>query len=189
MLLNREDLRDRLVKLLGERSMHVTTPALDDAAKRVTRYLLLQTILNGSVGIVIGLGLLLLGVPGALVWGLLTALLRFVPYVGTWIAAAFPIILSLAIAPDFKQPLMVAALIAAVEVTAGQFVEPFLFSSGTGVSSIAILASALFWTWLWGPVGLPLATPLTVCLAVIGRHIPRLSFLEPLLGDSVPLRP
>ena len=189
MLLKREDLRDRLVKLLGERSMHITTPALDDAAQRVTRYLLLQTVVNGSVGLIVGLGLLLLGVPGALVWGLLTTLLRFVPYIGTWIAAAFPIILSLAVAPDFKQPIMVAALIAAVEITAGQFVEPLLFSSGTGVSSIAILASALFWTWLWGPVGLLLATPLTVCLAVIGRHIPRFSFLETLLGDGVALRP
>jgi predicted PurR-regulated permease PerM len=189
MLLKREDLRDRLIKLLGERSMHLTTPALDDAATRVSRYLLLQSCVNGAAGLTIGLGLLLIGVPGALLWGLLTTLLRFLPYIGTWIAAAFPFALSLATAPTFTQPLMVAALIAAVEVSAGQFVEPLLFSSGVGVSSIAILASALFWTWLWGPVGLLLATPLTVCLAVLGRHIPRLSFLETLLGDSTPLRP
>lgn len=167
--------------------MHRSTPALDDAAQRVSQYLLLQTTVNGAVGLTIGLGLLLLGVPGAMLWGFLTMMLRFVPYIGTWIAGAFPVVLSLAVSPDWKQPLLTLGLVSAVELVVGQVIEPLLFSSKTGLSSIAILASALFWTWLWGPVGLLLATPLTVCVAVLGRHIPRLGFLEVLLADQVEL--
>ncbi len=186
-LARREDLRDRLVILMGERTMHLSTPALDDAAQRVSQYLFLQTAVNSSVGLIVGLGLLAIGVPGALLWGFLTAVLRFVPYVGTWIAGAFPFVITLAVSPDWKQPMLTLGMIAAVELLAGQLVEPLLFSSRTGLSSVAILASTLFWTWLWGPVGLLLSTPLTVCVAVLGRHIPRLGFLEVLLADRIEL--
>lgn len=189
MLLRREDLRNRLIRLIGEREMHVTTPAFDDAARRLSRYLFTQSIVNGGIGIVIGVGLFLLGMPNAALWGLLIALLRFVPYVGTWIGAAFPIAISIAVSDGWMQPLMVAGLIISVELVGGSFVEPMLVGSGTGLSPLAVLTSAVFWAWLWGPVGLILSTPIAVCLAVLGRHVRRLSFLSVLLGDEPVLAP
>jgi len=184
MLLRREDLRNRLIRLIGEREMHITTPAFDDAAHRLSRYLLTQSIVNAGVGFVIAVGLFFLGVPNAPLWGVIIAILRFVPYVGTWIGAAFPIVVSFAISDGWQQPLIVAGLVIGVEVLGGSFIEPMLVGSGTGLSPLAVLTSAVFWAWLWGPVGLILSTPITVCLAVLGRHVRRLSFLNVLLGDE-----
>jgi len=189
MLLRREDLRNRLIRLIGEREMHITTPAFDDAAHRLSRYLLTQSIVNAGVGFVIAVGLFFLGVPNAPLWGVIIAILRFVPYVGTWIGAAFPIVVSFAISDGWQQPLIVAGLVIGVEVLGGSFVEPMLVGSGTGLSPLAVLTSAVFWAWLWGPVGLILSTPITVCLAVLGRHVRRLSFLNVLLGDEPVLTP
>ncbi|MBX3378803.1 MAG: AI-2E family transporter [Phycisphaeraceae bacterium] len=189
MLLRREDLRNRLIRLIGEREMHITTPAFDDAAQRLSRYLLAQSILNAGVGGVVGVGLFLLGVPNAPLWGFLIAILRFVPYVGTWIGAAFPILISIAIFDGWRQPLLVAGLVIGVEIVGGSFVEPMLVGSGTGLSPLAVLTSAIFWAWLWGPFGLILSTPITVCLSVLGKHVPRLSFLNVLLGDEPVLTP
>ncbi|MGH7241919.1 MAG: AI-2E family transporter [Phycisphaerales bacterium] len=189
MLLRREDLRDRLIRLIGEREMHLTTPAFDDAAQRLSRYLLTQSVVNASVGAVIGTGLFLLGMPNAALWGFIIAMLRFVPYVGTWIGAAFPIALSLAISDGWTQPLLVAGLVITVETLGGSFVEPMLVGSGTGLSPLAVLTSAVFWAWLWGPIGLILSTPIAVCLSVLGRHVRSLSFLNVLLGDEPVLTP
>lgn len=189
ILVQREELRNRLLRLMGKESMHVSTPALDDATQRVSRYLLLQLVVNTIAGVSIGVGLMVLGVPGALLWGCLTIVLRFIPYIGTFVAAAFPIIISLAVAPDWRGPLMVAGLIVAVETLCGQVIEPLLLASGTGLSPIAVLASALFWGWLWGPVGLLLSTPIAVCLAVMGKHFPRMAVLDLLLSDKVALVP
>jgi predicted PurR-regulated permease PerM len=189
MLMKREDLRNRLLWLIGERAMHLSTPAFDDAAQRVSSYLLMQLVVNGIAGTAVGIGLYFLGVPSALVWGLMLGLLRFIPYVGAVIGGVLPFALSLATSPDWWQPAMVAGLILAVEVIAGNVLEPWLYGAKTGLSPLAILAAAVFWTWLWGPVGLLLSTPLTVCLAVIGRHVPNLSYLEALLGDEPVLSP
>jgi len=189
MLIKREDVRNRFIRLVGQREMHVTTPALDDAAGRISRYLLMQSITNGSAGLLIGTGLYFLGVPGALVWGLLVAFMRFLPYVGIVVAATLPVVISLSASPGWSQVLMVIGLILVVELVIGNAIEPLLFGSHTGVSPLAILAAAAFWTWLWGPVGLLLATPLTVCLAVAGKHVPALAFLDVLLGDEPVLTP
>jgi predicted PurR-regulated permease PerM len=189
MLMRREDLRNRVVRLAGERDIHGTTRALDDAAERVSRYLRMQLISNGSAGLAIGGGLFALGIPGAALWGLVTAVMRFLPYVGVWIAAVLPLAVALAVAPGWTTPLLALALIVLVEVVVGSICEPLLFGSGTGLSPVAVLTSAAVWAWLWGPVGLLLATPLTVCLAVIGKHVPRLAFLNILLGDDPVLTP
>ncbi|MGH7133991.1 MAG: AI-2E family transporter, partial [Phycisphaerales bacterium] len=189
ILIRREDLRDRVVRLIGERSMHVTTAALDETSERVGRFLRLQLLVNLTAGVVIGAGLLVLGVPGAILWGALTVVLRFAPFIGVWVAGAFPLIVSIAVAPDWSQPLMTMGLIFVVELAVSQVLEPLVLSSGTGISSIAVLVAALFWGWLWGPVGLLLSTPLTVCVVVAGRHMPRVGFLRVLLGDEQPLSP
>ncbi len=184
MLIKREDLRDRLIRLIGSRQINTTTQALDEAADRVSRYLLMQSVINAGAGVLIGLGLFALSVPNAGLWGLLAALLRFVPYVGIWIAAALPVAVSIAIFPGWLHPAAALGLFVLVEIVCANVIEPLLYASGTGVAPIAILVAAVFWTWLWGGVGLLLATPLTVCLVVIGRHVPRLGFLEILLGDQ-----
>lgn len=189
MLLKREDLRNRMLWLIGERSMPLATPALDDAAQRVSRYLLMQTLANVLAGVAVGLGLWAIGVPTPGVWGLLVAVLRFIPYVGVLLATALPLGLSIAVSPGWSQPTMVIAVIGSVELVVGNVVEPLLYGSKTGLSPLAILVAAVFWAWLWGPVGLLLSTPLTVCLAVIGRHVPDLGFLEVLLGDEPVLAP
>jgi predicted PurR-regulated permease PerM len=189
ILLKREDLRNRLLWLIGERSMPLATPALDDAAQRVSRYLLMQTLANTLAGVAVGLGLWAVGIPTPGVWGLLVAVLRFIPYVGVLLATALPLGLSVAVSPGWSEPLMVIGIIGGVEVIVGNVVEPLLYGSKTGLSPLAILVAAIFWAWLWGPVGLLLSTPLTVCLAVIGRHVPDLAFLEVLLGDEPVLAP
>lgn len=189
MLLRREDLRDRLIRLIGEREMHLTTPAFDDAARRLSKYLLTQSIVNAGVGAVVAMGLFLIGMPNAALWGFIIAILRFVPYVGTWIGAAFPILLSIAVTEGWREPLLVAGVVIGAEVIGGSFVEPLLVGSGTGISPLAVLTSAVFWAWLWGPVGLVLSTPIAVVLSVVGRHVRGLAFLNIVLGDEPVLTP
>jgi predicted PurR-regulated permease PerM len=189
MLIKREQLGNRLTWLVESGDLGATPGALDEAAQRVSRYLRMQLIVNGATGLLIGSGLFCLGVPGAALWGFLAALLRFVPFVGIWVAASFPLMVSVAVSPGWTQPALTLALFAVVEFVCGNVIEPLLYGAGTGLTPLAILASAVFWTWLWGGAGLLLSTPLTVCLAVIGRHVPRLRFLDLLLGDDPMLAP
>jgi predicted PurR-regulated permease PerM len=192
MLTKREDLRDRLIRLFGHGHLTATTRALDEAAQRISRYLFLLTVVNAAYGTVLFLGLYLLGVPYALLWGFLAASLRFIPYVGSWIGASFPILLSAATAPGWLQPLLVFGLVLVLELFIANVVEPILYGRSMGVSEVALLVSAAFWAWLWGPVGLVLSVPLTVCLAVLGKYVPQLKFFEILLRDepvlAVPVR-
>jgi predicted PurR-regulated permease PerM len=189
MLLNREVLRDRFIRLAGAGNLGRTTEALDEAASRVSRYLLMQLIVNMLYGVPIGIGLYLIGVPNAALWGGLAIVMRFVPYIGPWIAAAFPLVLSIAIAPGWGAFFETAGLFIVIELVTGNVIEPWLYGSSTGLSSIAVILAAVVWTWLWGFVGLILSIPLTVCLVVIGRHVPRLEFLSILLGDEPVLTP
>jgi predicted PurR-regulated permease PerM/methylmalonyl-CoA mutase cobalamin-binding subunit len=189
MLLKREDLRGRLIRLIGQGRISATTNAMDDAASRVTRYLLMQLVVNVTYGIPIAVGLYFLGVPNAILWGTFATVLRFIPYVGPWIAASFPIILSLAVSKDWTTPLLTIGLFVGLELISNNVMEPWLYGSSTGVSSLALIVGAVFWTYIWGPVGLVMATPITVCLAVMGRHIPQLSFLNVILSDEEALTP
>jgi predicted PurR-regulated permease PerM len=189
MLLHREDLRDRFIRLFGTSDLHRTTQALGDAAERVGRYLLMQLAINVAYGIPVGIGLWLIGVPNPLLWGMLCIVLRFVPFIGPLIAAAFPLALAIAVDPGWTMLLWTAGLFIALEAISGNILEPWLYGASTGLSSIAILAAAIFWTWLWGPVGLLLSTPLTVCLVVLGRHVPQFGFLNVLLGSEPVLQP
>jgi predicted PurR-regulated permease PerM len=189
MLLKREDLRDRFIRLVGSRDLHRTTQALGDAAERVGRYLLMQLVVNIAYGVPVGIGLWLIGIPNPLLWGMLAIVLRFVPFLGPIIAAAFPLALSIAVDPGWSMLLWTAALFIVLELISGNVLEPWLYGASTGLSSIAILAAAIFWTWLWGPVGLLLSTPLTVCLVVLGRHVPQFEFLNVLLGSEPALEP
>ncbi len=182
ILLQRDDLRERLMRLVGQGQIHLTTQAMEDAAQRVTRYLLMQLVVNIFYGLPLGVALYFIGIPNALLWGLLATILRFIPYLGASIAAALPITLALAISDGWELVAWTAGIIAILEFTVAYVIEPWLYSGSTGLSPIAIVLSALFWTWLWGPIGLLLATPLTVCVAVAGRHIPQLGFLNIILG-------
>jgi predicted PurR-regulated permease PerM len=184
ILLEREQLRNRIIRLAGYRRLAITTQALQDAGQRISRYLLMQSIVNGSVGIAFGLGLLVIGVPYGLLWGCLLAVLRFVPYIGVWVAVALPILLSLALFDGWLASAFVLGLFLALELVAYLVLEPWLFSQSAGVSKVALLVAVAFWTWLWGPVGLVMATPLTVCLIVLSRHFPALDFLGVLLADD-----
>ncbi len=184
MLLKREDLRDRIIHLIGKGRLNVTTQALDEAAHKVTGYLTMQVIINVCFGVPIGLGLYFIKVPNAFLWGLLAILLRFIPYVGAWIALGFPLLLSLAVTSTWSMPIEVLALFATIELVTSNVLEPWLYGAHTGLSPVAIMVATIFWTWLWGGVGLLLATPLTVCVAVLGKYIPSLSFLDALLGDE-----
>jgi len=189
MLANKEDLRDRLIGLLGRGRLTGTTLALEDAAERVGRYLLSLLAINVVFGIVLTIGLAVIGVAVAPLWGFLGAVLRFIPYLGTWAAAVFPLLLSAATAPGWVQPLEVLLLFVALDVIIGQVIEPLVFGHGTGVSPFALLVAATFWAWLWGPIGLLLSTPMTVCLVVLGQNAPRLHFLALLLGRAPALPP
>jgi len=182
-LLQREDLRDRFIRLAGARDLQRTTHGLDDAARRLSRYLLAQTAINTSFGVLIGTGLLVIGVPNPVLWGILAMLLRFVPYIGPVIAAIFPAVLAIAVDPGWSMLIWTVALFLVVEPITGQIVEPLLYGHSTGLSAVAIVVAAAFWTWLWGPVGLLLSTPLTLCLVVLGRHVERLEFLDIILGN------
>src|SRR5271165_95509 len=189
ILLEREDLRDRLLRLAGRRDLHRTTEAMNDAAQRISRYLLSQLVVNISCGLPIGIGLTLIGIPNAALWGILVVLLRFIPYLGIVIAAAFPLALAIAVAPGWMLLVWTALLFAAIELVVSNFVEPLVYGGKTGLSSVALIAAATFWTWLWGPIGLLLSTPMTVCLVVLGRHVPQLQFLDVMLGNEPVLSP
>jgi hypothetical protein len=189
ILLQREELRDRAIRLLGASDMQRATSAMNDAAERLSKYFLSQFLINSAYGIFIALGLWLIGVPSPIVWGILATLMRFVPYVGPFIAAALPLLLAAVVEPGWTTFLLTAALYLVSELTMGQVVEPLVFGHGTGISPIAVIISTVFWTWLWGPLGLLLAMPLTVCLVVLGRHVEGLNFFEVLLGDKPALTP
>ena len=189
MLIKRFDLRHRLFRLVGLGQINLMTQALDDAAQRVSRYLLMQILVNAAFGVLFGFGLYLIGVPTPALWGVVAGLLRIVPYVGTMIAATLPIALSLAAFTSWVPPLLVFLLFAGLEMIIANFVVPWLYGANTGISSLALLVSAIFWTILWGLSGLILSTPLTVCVVVLGRYVPQLSFLHTLLGDEVALGP
>jgi predicted PurR-regulated permease PerM len=189
ILLQREDIRDRFLRLAGTADLQRSTAALDDAASRLSRFFLMQTILNAGFGVFIGTGLWIIGVPNAVLWGILAGLMRFVPYVGSIIAAFFPIALAAAVDPGWSMVLATVGLFLVAEPVAGQVIEPVLYGHHTGLSPVAVVVSTLFWALLWGPIGLLLATPLTVCLVVLGRHIEALEFIEVLLGDEPALEP
>src|ERR1700720_3941997 len=189
ILLQREDLRNRLIRLAGSYDLQRTTAALDDAAARLSRLFLIQLLVNGAFGVVIGTGLWLIGIPSAILWGILAAVLRFVPYIGAVIAAAFPLALAVAVDPGWSMLLWTLVLFLVVEPIVGHVIEPMVYGHSTGLSPVAVVASATFWTALWGPIRLVLATPLTVCLVVLGRHVERLEFLDVMFGDRPALSP
>ena len=189
ILHQREDLRDRLIRLFGGSDLQRATATLNDAATRLSRYFLSLTAINFSFGAVITLALWLIGIPSPIVWGVLAALMRFVPFIGPYIAAAFPVLLAAVVDPGWSTVLLTAALFLVTELTMGQVVEPLVFGRGTGITPLAVIVSTVFWTWLWGPLGLLLAMPITVFLAVLGRHVEGLQFFEILLSDEPALTP
>jgi predicted PurR-regulated permease PerM len=189
MLITREDLRNRLLRLLGQRQLNIATQAFDDATRRVSRYLRMQFVVNATYGSLVTVGLYFIGVPTALLWGVLAGILRFVPYIGPIVGGGLPVILALAVFANWVQPLLCLGLFVVIELTVAYIVEPWLYGAHTGISSLAILVAAAFWTALWGPIGLVLSTPLTVCLVVLGRYVPQLEFLYVLLGDEPVLSP
>ena len=195
MLVQREDVRDRLIRLVGRNRLTTTTKALDDAAERVSRYLLMQSIVNGSVGVLILCCLWMVGkinhvpFPAVALWGLMAALLRFIPYIGIWVSAVIPFLLSVAVYPGAKAAFETLGVYFCVELSVANAVEPLLFGSSTGIATLAVLVAAAFWTWLWGPMGLLLSTPLTVCLVVMGKYVPQLEFLTILLSEEPALAP
>lgn len=189
ILFQREDLRNRLIKLAGSNDLQKATSAMDDAASRLSRLFLSQLGLNTAFGLVIGLGLWVIGVPSAILWGILAGIMRFVPYIGAFVAAFFPLTLAVAVDPGWSMLAWSAALILITEMLVGHAIEPMLFGHSSGLSPFAVVVSATFWTALWGPIGLVLATPLTVCLVVLGRHVERLKFFDILLGDRPALSP
>jgi predicted PurR-regulated permease PerM len=189
MLIERRDLRDRLIGIVGHGQLAITTKAFDEAGTRVSRQLLMQSIVNGVYGVAVGVGLYFLDVPYPLVWAMLGAALRFIPYVGPVLAAGAPILVSLAALPGWTRPLEVVALFTALELFTNLVLETVLYAGAAGVSQVALLVSVAFWTWLWGPLGLLMATPLTVCLVVLGKHVPGLQFFSTLMADTPPLAP
>ena len=189
MLLERGELRDRFIRLVGTNDINRTTLVIEEAGTRVGRYLLIQLLVNVIYAVPIGVGLWIIGVPNFLLWGMLTLVLRFVPYIGPILAAIFPLFLAFAVSPDWSMVLWTAALFGTVEFISSNMIEPWLYGSRTGVSPLAIIVSAIFWTWVWGPMGLVLSTPLTVCLVVVGRHIPQFQVFAVLFGDRPVLAP
>lgn len=189
LLHSRESMRERLIALMGATRINVTTQALGEASERVSRYLLMQLLVNACFGVPFGIALWLIGVPGATLWGLLAIGLRFIPYIGVWIAAALPALLAFAISNDWTLVAWTAAVFLALELILTYAIEPWLYGRSTGLSPLAVMAAAVFWTWLWGPIGLLLATPLTVCIAVLGRHIPQFGVLHLMLASEPALPP
>ncbi len=188
-LFNKEDLRRRLFRLTGTADLSRTTEALDEAGMRLGKLFAAQIIVNSITGLLVGIGLVILGIPSAILWGVLTFVLRFVPYIGSLMASVFPIIIAAAVGDGWNLAFETAVLLICIEIIMGQFVEPILFGKMTGLSPIAIVASAAFWTALWGPIGLILATPLTIGLLVVGRNIESMNFLDVLLGSESALEP
>ncbi|CAB3695381.1 AI-2E family transporter [Paraburkholderia rhynchosiae] len=189
ILLQRDDLRDRAIRLFGSRDLHRTTTVIDEAARRLSRYFVSQLGMNAGLGVAIGAGLFFIGVPSPILWGILAALLRLVPYVGIWIAGALATALAAAVSPGWSMAIWSIALFVTVELLVGQVVEPLLYGRSTGLSPFSVVVAAIFWSWIWGPIGLILSTPLTLCLLVLGRHIRRLEFLDVMLGDQPALTP
>ena len=189
MLLNRENLRERLIGLIGPRRIHLMTRAMSEASYRVSSYLYMQLVVNAMFGIPFGIALYFIGVPNAMLWGLLGMLLRFIPYAGVWVAAAMPALLAFAISDGWSMVAWTMGTFLALEMLLVNAIEPWLYGRSAGLAPIAVIASALFWTWLWGPVGLLLSTPLAVCVTVIGRYVPELGFLNTLLGVEPVLEP
>lgn len=189
MLLRLHDLHERIIRVLGGRNLYATTEALSDAAQRVSRYLLMQLLINSWTGLAVGFGLWALNVPNPGLWGALALLLRFIPYVGVWTAAVVPFALSFAVSDDLSRPVLVLTIFGVVELFNYAVLEPWLYANHTGISPVALLVAAAFWTWLWGVVGLLLAVPMTVCVAVMSKYIPQLEFLRVLLGDEPVLEP
>lgn len=189
ILLQKEDLRDRFIRLFGSNDLHRTTIAMDDAGRRLSRYFLSQLTVNTSFGVIISLGLWLIGVPSPALWGALAGMLRFVPYVGILLAALAPIALSAAVAPGWTMSIQVAILFLAVDLLTGNIIEPLVYGRSTGLSPVSVIIAAVFWAWMWGPIGLILSTPLTLCLVVLGRHVKSLDFFDVLLGDRPALSP
>jgi predicted PurR-regulated permease PerM len=189
MLLNREDLRNRMIRLLGHGQIALTTKALDDTAQRLSRFLLIQALSNAAFGLALAIGLFVIGIPYAFLWGFLAAVLRYLPYVGTWIAAIFPLTLSVATSESWMSPLMVLALFGVIELFYSNLVEPRIFGQSMGVSEVALLVAAAFWAFLWGPIGLVLSNPITVFLVVLGKYFPQLEFFTVLMGDEPALAP
>ena len=189
ILLQKEDLRDRFIMLAGARDLQRTTLAMDDGAERLSRYLLLQTAVNTVFGVIVGMGLWAAGVPNPALWGLIAGIFRFVPYIGVPIAALLPLGLSLAVDPGWAMMFKTLGLFIVLESITGQAVEPWLYGRNMGLSALAVVVAAGFWTFVWGPVGLLLSTPLTMCLVVLGRHVDQLRFLDVMLGDAPPMAP
>lgn len=189
ILMQKEDLRDRLIRLFGSSDLHRTTAAMDDAGRRLSRYFLSQLAVNASFGLTVGIGLWLIGLPVPALWGILAGVLRFVPYIGALLGAALPLVVAAGIDPGWSTMLMVAALFVILEPIIGYVIEPLLYGHSTGLSPLSVVLAAVFWTWIWGPVGLVLSMPLTLLLVVLGRHIPSLEFLDVLLGDRPALTP
>jgi predicted PurR-regulated permease PerM len=189
MLIHRERLRDRLIHLIGHGRLTATTKAFDEAVQRISRFLLMQLVVNGTYGLALAAGLLVLGVEFALLWGLLAAVLRYIPYVGAWIAAIPPVLVSFVMSEGWTQPMMVVAWIVIIELVSNNIVEPLLYGHSMGVSEVALLVAAAFWAFLWGPIGLVLSSPLTVCLVILGKYVPPLKFIDILLGDQPGLKP
>jgi predicted PurR-regulated permease PerM len=189
MLVERQRLLDRLIRLGGYGRTSLTTRILTDAGERISRYLLMQSLINTGFGVAIGVGLFFIGVPYALLFGVLAAVLRFIPYVGAWLAASLPVVMSLAVFDSWREPVAVLALFAGVELVIYLVIEPLLFSHSAGVSPLALLITLAFWTWLWGPIGLVLGTPLTVCLVALGKYVPGMEFIVVLFGDEPVVTP
>jgi predicted PurR-regulated permease PerM len=188
-MFQREDLRNRVIRLAGARDIERTTVALNDAGQRLQRLFAIQLLLNASFGLVIGIGLAVIGVPNAPLWGLLAMILRFIPYVGAILCALMPTLLAIAVGPDWSMALWTVLLFAVVEPFTGHVVEPLAFGHRTGLTPVAVVISAVFWTWLWGPIGLLVSTPLTLCIVVLSRHVDRLKFIDIMFGDQAPLTP
>ncbi len=184
MLIQREDLRNRLICLVGYGRLTVTNRALEEAGQRISSYLLMQTIINSSFGLGVGFALYLIGLPYAILWGFLAAVLRFIPYVGPLAAAIMPSTLSLAVFEGWLWPIVVAGLFLALELLINMVLEPLLYGESAGISGVGLVVAIAFWTWLWGPVGLVLATPLTVCVVVLGKHVPEMDFIGVLISDQ-----
>jgi len=184
MLMGRDDLRDRLLRIVGSRNAKLTNHVLSDTAHRLSRYLLMQLVVNLMYGIPIGLGLWWIGIPNPLLWGILASLFRYIPYAGPWIAASLPFTVAFAVSPDWVKPALVLAVFAVVEILTANFVEPFVYGNSTGITPLAVLLAAVFWAWLWGPTGLLLSMPLTVCLISLAKHVPQLELLDQLFAET-----
>lgn len=189
MLLNREDIRGRIIKLIGHSRISSTTSAMNEASERVFRYLFRLFIVNVGYGICVTIGLHWIGIPNAILWGCFAAILRFIPYIGPWIAAIIPIALSFIITNTWSVPIITISFFIILEIITAYVIEPFYYGVGTGVSSFALIVAAIVWTWLWGPIGLLLSTPLTVCLVVLGQYVTNMNFLRVLLSQEQALTP